>query len=705
MHKDQLMWAFNRISAIHGVALDSLRLNMGLAHQQDNPDNFKKIAKLCGLVGLTQPKQTQKIDLSQMPFLVLSPLHGWGVIQQKSSLDELIFEHAQGIKKIPAHVTDLLIIQFKKPTLHASTGPAQFGQLARKIFLAHRSILVEAVLATAFINFLNLAASLFSMQVYDRVIPTQSSATLYVLGVGVCLVILIELAMKFARSKIMDTVSLTLDAKLSREIFQRLLNVRIDQMPGSVGSLASQIRGYEQVRSFYTASSLFAWVDVPMALLFIVVIAAIATPLVAAVPLVAVIVGVLLGLMMRSKINRLALAGAEESNKKTGLLVEAVEGVETIKAGSGGWKFLSKWLQVNSKTIHNDLQMRHSSETLGYFSSAMQQLTYSLIIVIGSVAVMDGDMTTGALIASSILSGRVLAPILSIPGLLVQQGHAKAATDGLNRLFSLDADYSGISRPLTPSHIEGHFLLKDVDFAYGKNPTAISISQLSIRPGERIGILGPVGSGKSTLLRLLSGLYKPSTGRILLDDLDLSHIDRHVLNQHIGYLQQDHRLFQGSLRDNLLIGTPDPGDQIIYEALKRTGLINLVSSHPSGLELQIQEGGKGLSGGQKQLVAFTRILLCNSDIILLDEPTASMDDEQERRCLNILASDLAGTKTLIVVTHKTSLLPLVNRLIIISGNQIVLDGPRDDVIARLAQNSPPPIAPKQSGQSTQLATT
>jgi ATP-binding cassette subfamily C protein LapB len=362
-----------------------------------------------------------------------------------------------------------------------------------------------------------------------------------------------------------------------------------------------------------------------------------------------------------------------------------VEGIETIKAGSGGWKFLSRWIHYNKMTIQGDLRMRSATESVGYLSAVLQQMSYAGLVVTGSLMVMQGHMTQGALIACSILSGRILAPIMALPGLLVQHSHASAALEGLERLYTLQSDNHGIQNPLVPTHIKGHYQLTDVQFAYGQNPPVITAPKLEIKPGERIAIVGPIGAGKSTLLRMLSGMYHPQKGSILIDGLELGHVSRQLLSQKVGFLQQDHRLFQGSLRENLLIGLPDPGDVVLFAAMTRTGMDRIVGSHPKGLERPIMEGGKGLSNGQKQLVAFTRLILCNPDILLLDEPTATMDDMQERQCMAVLAEEASAGKTLVIVTHKPSTLALVNRIIVVAGSAIVLDGPRDTVLQQLQQ--------------------
>jgi ATP-binding cassette subfamily C protein LapB len=536
------------------------------------------------------------------------------------------------------------------------------------------------------------------------VIPTKGEYTLVVLSIGVTISILLELAMKFARSHIMDHVAIGIDNRLSPAIFQRLLNLRVDQLPGSVGSLVSQLRGYEQVRGFYTASTLFAFIDLPMGIVFLIIMSLIASPIVATVPLVMGCMALAVGVLGRRRIMRLAAQGAQLSNMKTGLLVEAVEGVETIKAGSGGWKFLSRWTRINATTIQNDMKLKSANESTHYFAGAIQQIGYTGVIVVGSLLVMHGDMTTGSLIACSILSGRVISPILTLPGIMVQYAHARAALDGLNKLYELKTDNHGVERVLIPERLHGNFRLDGVKFSYLDNPPALLAPGLELRAGERVGILGPIGSGKSTLLRLLSGLYAPTEGRVLIDGLDISHISREVINRQMGYLQQEHRLFQGTLRENLLIGMPDPGDEAFRRAMQRTGMDQFVQSHPKGLDRLIMEGGKGLSGGQRQLLAFTRLVLADPPILLLDEPTANMDQEQEKRCLDVLTQEAKSGKTIIVVTHKPTLLPLVNRLMVVNGNRIILDGPRDEVLAKFtARPSGPALS--QPNRPIVVATT
>lgn len=683
-----LVDAIKHLLSQQGYPVDNIRLNDVVKQHSERPkNNYQSIREVGGIIAVLEgigikdmPEILEQPDAAFLPLLAYHPELGWGVIDGQTPQKTWNFRQEKSHVYTSADELSL-ILKIRLKDDPAKQRKVSFSDLLKSDLGNYKGILIEAVIATFLINVLALAVSLFSMQVYDRVIPTRSEYTLIILASGVFLIIIFEAFMKFSRSRIMDKVVVGLDQYLSREVFQRLLRVRIDQMPGSVGSMAAQLRGYEQVRSFFTASTLFGLVDLPMTIIFISLIAFIGSPLVAVVPVVAAVIAIVMGLSARKRIDAIAAEGATASYYKTGLLVEAVEGVETIKAGAGNWKFLSRWLDVMNVTIKNDLDMKHTNDNLTYFTQMLQQVSYVGIVIVGSFVVIQGDMTMGGLIACSILGGRVLAPVMTLPSLLVQYSHAKAAKLNIESLFELEQDNHGVAYPLSPSRINGFYQCDNVVFHYKDNDRpAITINKLTIRPGERIAILGPIGSGKSTLLKVLAGLYAPTKGQVLLDGLDIHQISRETLSERLGYLQQDHRLFQGTLRENLLIGMAAPDDDMLQDALIKTGLINLVASHSSGLDLPISEGGRGLSGGQKQLVAFTRLLLTKPNVFLLDEPTASMDNRQEQRCLQVLKQSLTEGQTFIVSTHKTALLELVDRLIIMDNQRIIMDGPKQAVL-------------------------
>lgn len=352
---------------------------------------------------------------------------------------------------------------------------------------------------------------------------------------------------------------------------------------------------------------------------------------------------------------------------------------------------LSRWMGVTDNARTYELRMRQIAENSQHLTAAFQQLSYVLLVALGALSVVTGHLTMGGLIACSILSGRILTPVAALPNLLIQWANAKAALKSLDAIWKLQDDHAGISQPLVPETVRGNYVFDDVKVVY-TDSQALAIAQLNIHAGEKIGILGPVGAGKTTFLRLLAGMYKPQHGRVLLDGLDISHISKPVMAQAIGYLQQDGRLFAGTLRENILLGLMDPGDDVIIAAAKASGLYEAVlMRHPRGLQQEIFEGGSGLSGGQRQLLNLTRVLLRKPSVWLLDEPTSSMDRNHEMKVMQALRTHIQPQDTLVLITHKPEMLQLVKRLIVIVNNHVLMDGPRDEVLKQL--QNPAAVAP------------
>ncbi|MBE0627096.1 MAG: ATP-binding cassette domain-containing protein [Burkholderiales bacterium] len=547
------------------------------------------------------------------------------------------------------------------------------------------------MLATVLVSMLALAASVFSMQVYDRVIPNHGFQTLWVLSTGVVAAIVLELLLKHVRSHAIEKTATRIDAQLSEWFFERALGIRMECRPSSVGTLAAQIKGFELVRGIMSATSIFMLADVPFALFFIVIIAMIGGSM-ALVPALLLPVSLITGLMFQRQIARHARENQGHSNYKAGLLVESIDGAESFKANSAEWKLQGRWSRLVEAAGESDYQIKQYSSLSQHMTVALQQIGYVGLVALGAYLVSQNQLTMGALIACTIINGRALSPIAQLPGLMVQWEHARAAIQGLDKLIALPNEIDDRAQALTPGATDGGIRFEQAQFGYGMTAgMALELDRLEIRPGEKVGIVGAIGSGKSTLLKLASGLYRPVQGKVFLGGIDMALISPHFLRENIAYLPQDIRLVSGSLRDNLLQGLPDPGDEALLQAASETGLIALISNHPKGLALPISEGGRGISGGQKQLLAMTRMLLAAPTVLLLDEPTASMDAAAEARIVATLKAKASAGATLLVATHKSALLPIVDRLLVMQGGHVVMDGPRDQVLAKLS--GAPPVSP------------
>ena len=716
--KSSFMWAVAQAARLQGTEIDRLQLHALVTQHANELDNIetglhdwgKVLGKVAAELDIRLDAPSKFPDPARLPAIVWNQKYGWILIRNQAANGNWVIQnYLDQWSEIPKGTeVNCIRMHFSNERDKMSDRPA--FQLFKEVFNAHRKPLYEAAVATLLISLIQVVVSLYSMQVYDRVIPTKAFSTLTVLTGGVLLAMVFDFILKHARSHLTDENMSDMDSKLSREIYARLLKVRLDQLPNSLGSLGAQIRGYESIRTFMSSSTLYFLVDMPIGLLFLIIISLIASPWVILPIVIFLIIGIVMGFATNEKIERLTKESMQMSNRKMGQLVETIEGAETIKAGGGSWTMLSKWIDLNEESIRQEVKLRQVSESGTHIISTLQQATYIAVIAIGAYLITEGHMSMGSLIAASILSSRVTAPIAMLYQVLLRYGNAKGALDGIESVYRLQMDNSNADRVILLDKLHGKYQLEDVRFSYQNAPGSIHIPALNIAAGQKIGVLGAIGSGKSTLLRLLSGMYQPLTGKVLLDGVDMSHISRQILSEQIGYLQQEHRLFSGSLRENLLIGTMDPGDAVIQAAAERTGLSVAIASHPKGLELPIAEGGRGLSGGQKQLVALTRLLISKPSIWLLDEPTASMDQQTADRCMQALREEIKPEHTLVMVTHNLQLLGFVDRLIVVANNRIVLDGPRDEVVARLkgaqpnAARATPPAATPQPNPPTGVRT-
>ena len=554
----------------------------------------------------------------------------------------------------------------------------------RRIVLSDLRPYGQVMLASLVANLLGMAGVLFSMQVYDRVIPAESLPTLYVLFGGVMLALVFDFVMRIMRLRITDVLGKRADLRVSDLVFGHALRLRNSARPKSTGSFISQLRELEQIRDLITSSTATALADMPFFFLFLLVFYLIGGSLVL-IPLVALVAMVLPGVLAQRKLARLANASMREAALRNAMLVETVQGMDDIKALQAEQRFQQQWNHYNAASADSSLKLRSLTNSLVAWTQNVQGAVFAVVIVFGAPMVIAGDLTTGSLVAASMLASRMMAPMAQLTHVLTRWQQAKVALQGLNRLMQMPVDHpEGSQRVHLPS-IRGDYVLRQAGFKYSEEASpALSGINLKIRPGERIAVLGRNGAGKSTLLQALAGAMDLATGETSLDGIALAHIDPADLRRDVGLMSQQARLFHGTLRDNLTLGAGQASDQEIIAALAVTGALEFVRQLPKGMDHLILEGGLGLSGGQRQSLLLSRLLIRQPQILLLDEPTASLDDITERQLLEKLSTWCQG-RTLIVATHRVSILQLVERIIVLDNGRVVIDDQRDAALTRLKQ--------------------
>ncbi|WP_151831635.1 type I secretion system permease/ATPase [Acinetobacter ursingii] len=554
--------------------------------------------------------------------------------------------------------------------------PSWFWSIVLKDWKRYIDIMFASLIA----NILALATIIFSMQVYDRVVPSQSYPTLWVLAGGVLLAAIFEFVLRVARIYLSDIIGKRADLKISDRVFGHALRIKNKERSKSTGTFISQVRELEGVRELMTSTTISAIADLPFFFLFLVIFWLIGGNLFWVMVLVVPLM-IVPGLLVQKKLAKLAQEGMRESSIRNAILVEAVQGIEDIKLLRAESRFQNQWNHMNEVSADISMRQRKIVGILTAWTQKIQGLTYAIVVLVGCFAVIKGDMTTGALVACSILSSRMLAPISQITGVLGRLQQAKVAKTSLDELMKKPVDQPDQAHLIHKPVIYGDYELKGVVFQYGQDdpkPTLI-IPNLSIQAGEKIAVLGRNGAGKSTLLQLLSGMQFPLQGKISLDGLDLSLIDPSDIRRDMGLLNQNAHLFYGTIRENLTLGAPLANDEDILKVLKMTGALSLVEEKKEGLDHLILEGGVGFSGGQRQALLLARLLIRQPNILLLDEPTASIDDVSEKMLIDHLKTWL-GHRTLIVATHRRAVLELVDRIIVVNEGKIVMDGPRDQIL-------------------------
>ncbi len=577
---------------------------------------------------------------------------------------------------------------FAKPTPRRTVDPADRDTDGGRSWfwgtiLSAWPIYAEVALAALMINMFALASPLFVMNVYDRVVPNQALETLWALAVGVVTVFLFDFLLRMLRGYFVDAAGRVADIKLASGIFQHVLGIKMATKPGSAGAFANNLREFETLRDFFTSATLVAVIDFPFVLFFVGIIWLIGGSL-ALIPALAIPLVFAAGLLLQWPLNRLTRQSFKEAARKHGLLVESLHGLETVKAAGAEGQIQRRWEQCVGVTAETTTKVRLYAAFGTNVAALAQNLTTVGIVILGVHLIGQGHLTVGALVACTIIAGRAMAPLGQIAGILTRYHQAKAAYRALSAVIDLPVERPTHVRFLHRARFEGNITFKNVTFSYpGEKMQALDNVSFHIGAGERVGVIGRVGSGKTTLEKLVLGLFEPDAGTILIDGIDLRQIDPADLRRHIGVLLQDIMLFGGTLRDNITLGAAYTDDQNVLEAARLAGVDSFAQRHPLGFDAEVGERGSHLSGGQRQAVALARALLQNPPILLLDEPTSAMDNAAENRLKQQLSTVLAK-KTLMLVTHRTSLLSVVDRLIVMDGGRLVADGPKDDVLKALA---------------------
>lgn len=696
VHHDPLLDCLVELTRIHGRPSTRAALVAGLPLENGllTPSLFWRAAGRAGLSAKLVKRSLNSIDDVLLPAVLMLKgdeacvLLGWDESGENARL--LFPDTGQGSVVMPRAelaARYLGVAIFARPHFRFDKRTPQVGEVKLRHWfwgaLADQWPVYRDVLAAALlINVMALSLPLFTMNVYDRVVPNRALETLWVLALGVGIVIAVDMVLRTLRGYFIDLASARIDMQLSARIMERVLGVRMESRPAAVGSFASNLRSFESVRDFITSATVTTLIDLPFALLFLLVIGIIAWPLVFPV-LVAMLVVLVYAYILQHKMHELSETTYRAGALRNATLIESLTALETIKTQGAESIMQAKWEKSVAFVARINNQMRFLSAAATNGAMEMQQVVNVAVIIGGVYLIGEGMLSMGGLIACTMLSSRAVAPLGQMVGLLMQYHNAKVALTSLEEVMAnpveRPTDGNFVHRP----ELRGDIEFRDVEFSYPNTQVAaLRGVNCSIKTGDKVVVIGRIGSGKTTLQKLIMGLYQTTGGAVSVDGVDVRQLDPADLRRNIGYVSQDVTLFYGTLRDNISIGAPYADDAAILAAAEAAGLTDFVNRHPDGFDMMIGERGDSLSGGQRQGVAIARAFLMDPPILLLDEPTSAMDFSSEQQFKERLKT-FAAHKTVIIVTHRNSLLDLATRVIVIDEGKVVADGPRDQVIQAL----------------------
>lgn len=703
INPDPLLDCLVEVCRLHGHAASRASLSAGLPLGRDQAESGKGVLTLdlaeraasrAGMSARLQRLALDRIDPAALPvILVLKDnqacvLIGWDA----DGATARVLLPATGQGSISLTRTELQtrysgVALFVRPHFRFDARTPEVRKIkARHWFwsaiLEQRFVYRDVLWAALLINVFALAFPMFSMNVYDRVVPNNATETLWALSIGVVLIMCADVFMRGLRSHFVDEASARVDVQISATLMEKVLGMRLEHRPESVGSFASNLRGFEQVRDFIASSTVTALIDLPFAIIFIVVMAWISPWL--AVPVVLAF-GVILvmGYVLQHRLHELSQTTYQAAAQRNATLVESLTGIETIKSQGAEGVIQARWERANLFLSRTNVRMRALSASASYLTGWLSQSVTVAIVIVGVYLISQRELTMGALIAASMLAGRALGPAGQIVGLLMQYQGARTAMESLDKIMEKPVERPEGETFIQRPQLRGDIEFRNVKFSYpNRQDSALEGLSFKITAGERVALIGRVGSGKSTIQRLIMGLYQPTEGAVLLDGIDLRQLDPADVRRNCGYVSQDVTLFYGTLRDNITFGLPYADDSAVVAAAELAGMASFINRHPRGFDMPVGERGESLSGGQRQGIGLARAVLHNAPILLLDEPTSAMDFTTEAQITQNIAH-FAHNKTVVLVTHRTSLLAMVTRVIVVDGGKIVADGPRDRIMEAL----------------------
>lgn len=694
-----LMECLLLVASLEGRPTSTAAISSGLPLEDGklSPSLFNRAANRAGLASMLLTRDLEKIPKEVLPVVlilkngdavVLSELDadlGLAVIIDPETHEPVQINYQELLGNYSGHVFYLRPMQqfdSRTPKIYKDGHEHWFWGVLKSSWKIYRDVLIASFLINLFV----LAQPLFVMNVYDRVVPNNAVETLWALAIGVVIVYLFDLALKLLRAYLVELAAKRTDVVLSAQLFEKVLNLKMLARPNSTGAFASRLHDFDMLRNFVTSSTMLTLIDLPFVVLFLVFIYYLGSWLVL-VPIVIFPLALFIAYRAQQKLRPTIENVMRGSAKKNATLIESLVGVETIKTMGAESQVQRVWEQSVGYVSQWSLQSRVTSNGALQTVQFLQQIAMVAIVVLGVYLIADQNLTLGGLIACVILNGRALAPLSQVASLLVSYDHAEATLKSLDEVMKLPVEREHDKRYLHRPIFDGDIQFKNVTFSYPEQPApALENISISIQAGEKVGIIGRIGSGKSTLAKLLIRLYDPSTGSVLVDGFDAQQLDPADLRSNVGYVAQDAKLFFGTVRENITFGLNAISDHEVVEAATKAGILELVNSHPLGFEMPVGERGETLSGGQRSAIALSRVFLRSPRVLLMDEPTAAMDQGTEVKMLQQIKSEFENS-TVILITHKMNMLDLVDRLIVMDKGAIVADGSKEKVLEALKTGS------------------